>query len=334
MTTNEYKEIELIDFLNIIWKRKWIIVLPTLLCVIAAVVFSILTPPKWEIDSVMLPSKFLLQTEGGQFSEVMFVNPKQIVGQINQSTYDNLIASKLNLDLKSFPRLIAENLRDTSLIRVSIKENDVEQAKKILYLLFEYLQEELDMKAHIEINSIETQIKSDEIEMVKIEKESLASQKKLRIIRKRISEIEKEMSETKMRIEVLEKEQLANMKKEGRTEYESLSMLLFSNEIQQSLRHRDALSELLSSKRIQGENINLGIERSKEEINQIINNISNLDEKKKRINFTQLIKEPTSSRSPVSPKRKLNVIITGLTVFVLFTMLAFFLEYVEIKKNE
>jgi LPS O-antigen subunit length determinant protein (WzzB/FepE family) len=334
MATNESKEIELIDILNIFWKRKLFIVLPTFLCMIAALVIGLLIPPKWEIDAVIQPSKFLLQTEGGGFSEVIFVDPKQIVGQINQSTYDNLIASDLNLDLRDFPEQKAENLENTNLIRIFIWENDVDLAKKIINKLFEYLQKELDNKAHIEIKGMETQIKSAEIEMVKIEKESLTSQKKLKIIRKRISEIDKEMGETKKRIDVLERDQLTNLKKESRTESESLSMLLYSNEVQQSLRYYNTLNEMLSSKKMQEENINLEIEKKKEEINRIQNQIFILNEKKGRVDFTQFIKEPTSSMFPVFPKRMAAVLIVGFSAFILFTLLAFFIDYLEIKKNE
>jgi LPS O-antigen subunit length determinant protein (WzzB/FepE family) len=45
MATNEYKEIELIDILNVIWKRKWLIIIPTLLLVIITAVISFLTHP-------------------------------------------------------------------------------------------------------------------------------------------------------------------------------------------------------------------------------------------------------------------------------------------------
>jgi capsular polysaccharide biosynthesis protein len=309
-------------------------VLPTLLFIIVAVVLNFLLPPKWEIDAVIQPSKFLLQTEGGQFSEVIYVNPKQIVGQINQSTYDSPIATNLDIDLKDFPDLRAENLPDTNLIRVYIRDNDVEKAKKILYRIFEYLQLELDKKAHIDIKDIETQIKSAEIEIVKLEKESLASQKKMRITRKRISEIEKEMGDTKKRIEVLEKEQVANLKMEGRTDIGSLSMLLYSNEIQQSFRYINTLNELLSSKKMQEENFNLEIANKKEEINRTKNRVDILNEKKGRIDFSQFIKEPTSSVTPVYPNKNANILIAGFSAFILFSLLAFFLEYVEVKKNE
>jgi capsular polysaccharide biosynthesis protein len=275
-----------------------------------------------------------MQTETGQFNEVMFVDPNQIIAQINLSSYNDLIASELELGTRRLPKLKAEKVQDTDLVRIFIRENNVDHAKRVLNSLVKHLKRRIDINANIEINKIEAQIKSYNIDILKIEKENIASQKKLRIIKKRIDEIEKEMGKIKMRLDSLENQQLANLKKEKRVESESLSMLLYSNEIQQSLRYHNTLNELMSSKKIDEENINLEIEQNKEEINQLRIDITILNEKKGRVGFTQLIKGPTSSGSPVSPKKKFNIIITGLSVFVLLTLFAFLLEYIKRKKSE
>ncbi len=299
-------EIELIDFLNIIWKRKWLIILSTLFLVIAAGVISFFLPPKWEIDALIQPSKFLVKTGEGKFEENLIIDPKQIASQINQASYNNKIAAELNLDIRKFPKLKAEDLRDPNLVRISLKEKDVEKAKLILLSLFNLLKTEPDEKV--------------DVEMKRIEKEIKANQNKLNIIKQRRKEIEKEMSDIRKRIEALEKEQSLSLKKKNRSESESLAMLLYSNEIQQSLRYHNTLNELLSSKKIEEENLNLKIE--------------NLNERKGRLDYAQLIKEPTSSLFPVSPKKKLIVLITGILSLLIFTMLAFFLEYLEKQKLE
>jgi len=327
---DEYEgEIALMDYLSIIWKRKWLIVIPTLFLVIAVGIISFLLPPKWEIDALIQPSKFLVQTEGGRFEEIVFVNPKQMVGQINEATYNNLIATELNLDVREFPKLKAENLRDTNLVRVSTKEKDAEKAKLILHSLFNHLKRQFDEKADIEIKGVDSDIKSKEIEKLRIGGEIKGNKNKLDIARQRKKDIEREMNDIGKRIEALEKEQQLSLKKENRSESESLAMLLYSNEIQQSLQYYSELNELLSSKKIEEEDINLEIENKKERINQIENEIDNLNERKGRIDYTQLIKEPTSSLYPVSPKKKLNVLIASVLGLMAFTMLAFFLESLE-----
>ena len=366
-------EIELIDFLNILWKRKWLIIFSTLSLVIAVGVISFLLPKKWEIDALIQPGKFLIQTEGGQFEEVVVVDPKQISGQINEATYNNIIANELNIKLIKFPKLSATNLQDTNLVRISIKEKDVEKAKLILNSLFNHLKEQLDKKIEVEIKSIDSQVetkknlikhkelvkkdKLSEIKLNQIDKnitrqEILTAEKKLKISENRVDSIMNELKEVKKRIDELEKQQRKALaeKKEG---IEAISLLLYSNEVQQNLRYYNTLDEKLSNEKITQENLKLltkekneeikqldtRIEKWKTEIDKISNEIENvnteielLSEKKGRIDYAQLIKEPTSSLGPVSPNKKLNVLITGILSLLIFTMLAFFLEYLKTQR--
>jgi len=129
----------------------------------------------------------------------------------------------------------------------------------------------------------------------------------------------------------LEKEQLKVLKKENRTEIESLGMLLYSNEIQQSLRYNDLLNEKLSNEKLKEGNVNSDLQVEYASINKIDNTIVNLKERKGRIDYTKIIKEPTSSIYPVSPRKKLNVLIAGILGLMIFTLLAFFLEYIKRK---
>lgn len=135
-------------------------------------------------------------------------------------------------------------------MRVSTKEKDVEKAKRILHSLFNHLKTQLDEKVNIEMKEIDSQIRSKEIEKLRIDEETKVNKRKLTIISQRKKEIEKEMSEIKKRMEALEKEQRLNLKKDTRSEAESIARLLYSNEIQQSLMNHNTLNELLSSKKI------------------------------------------------------------------------------------
>ena len=371
---SEYEdEIELIDLLNVLWKKKWVIILPTFFCIIAAGVISFLLPPKWEIDAIIVPSKFFIQTEGGQFEEVMVVDPKQLAGQINEASYNHLIAAELNLDIKEFPKLKAENLRDTKLVRVSVREQDVGKAKLILAYLYKHLKIDLDKKVDIEIKGVDTKIATNEsliihkeliikdelneIKLNKIEKNKtqegiLSAKNKLKISESRVNSITEEMKLVKGRIDEIEKQLRGALaqKKEGG---DAISLLLYSNEIQNNLRYYNTLDEKLSIEKITQENLRLlmkenegvikqldtQIEKIKTEIDKIKNEIENvksqielLNQRKGRIDYAQLIKEPTSSLYPVSPRKKLNVLIAGILSLMIFTFLAFFLEY--IRKNK
>ena len=297
------REIELMDFLLILWKRKWFVLLLTLIVTAAAVVFVLISPKRWEVSTVIVPSKFLVQMEGGKFEEFVFVDPKQIAGQINQGSYSSLIVSELNLSLRQIPEIKAENLKDTMLVKISIREKDVEKAKNILRSLLSRLISELNQKADIEIKNTDALIKTN--------------QKKVAVIKQREKAIEIEMENTRKRIEALDAEQRASLKKEKTSEMESLAMLLYSNEIQQSLRYHDTLNELLNSKKIEEEDLNL--------------KIGDLIERKGRIEYAQVKKELSASLNPLMQK-KLIVVAAFLFGLALSVLLAFFLEYLEKSK--
>ena len=159
---NEYEnERELMDYLNVLWKRKWLIIILTFVLVVAVGVGSFFLPRLWEVDAIIMPSKHFFQNQEGQFREYVVDDPKHIAAQINQRTYNSLIIAELNLDIRSFPELNAENLTDTKLVRISIKEKDVEKAKLILYSLFNHLKRDLDKKVDVEIKVIEEEIKAN-----------------------------------------------------------------------------------------------------------------------------------------------------------------------------
>jgi len=352
-------EIELMDIFNVIWKKKWLIILPTFFCVIAAGIISFTLPKVWEVDAILQPSKFLVQTQSGQFQEVLAVSPKQITSQINQGAYSNFIAAELGLNIRNFPEINAETLRDTNLVRISIKEQDVEKAQVILNSLFNHLKRDLDTKIDVELKGIDTEIitneneikkkeidiRSKEIDKAKITQQINSAENKLIISKERVNSIMEEMKAVKGRIEEIEKQQKSTLaeKKEGN---EALSLLLYANEVQNNFRYYNTLDEKLSTEKITQENLSLSIKEKKEEIKQLntqiekfkseideLNNqIELLKEKKSRVDYAQLVKEPTSSISPVSPRKKLNVLIAGILGLMLFTFLAFFLEYIEKNK--
>lgn len=371
----QYDEIELMDFLLLIWKRKWLIILPTLLCVIAAGVISFMLPQKWEVDAIIQPSMLFIQNQQGEFQEVVVTNPNEIVGQINADSYNRLIAAELNVDLRRFPQLKAVNIRNTNLVRISIKEEDIQKAKSILLSLFKHLKVALDRKVDVEMKGIDAkitgnenliklkefnikdtlnEIKLNQIEKNKIKQEILSAENKLKISEERGKNILEEMKAVKQRIDKIEaqqKEALAQ-KKEG---IEAISLLLYSNEVQNNFRYFNILDEKLSNEKIIRENLDLfikkgkesikildtqieklntGIDKIKNEIDNTKNDISLLREKKGQIDYAQLVKEPTSSLYPVSPRKKLNVAIAGILGLMIFTILAFFIEYIKKHKEE
>jgi septal ring factor EnvC (AmiA/AmiB activator) len=195
-------------------------------------------------------------------------------------------------------------------------------------------------ESDIKIKRLEIQSKNIDIE--KNQQEIASAGKKLTISEDRSRSLVDETKYVKGRIDEIEKQQKTTLaeKKGG---VETLGLLLYSNEIQQNFRYYNTLEENLSREKIAQENLrsfirekeqdikNLKnqIERINQEISGIQNNIELISEKKQRIDYAQLVKEPTVSLYPVSPRKKMNVLIAGFLGFFCFSILALFLDYVK-----
>jgi chromosome segregation ATPase len=428
------------DYVEILWKRKWLIIIPTFLITVAIGIWSFMKTPVWEVDAIIQPSKFLSQNAQGEFVEVIVADPKQVAGQINQASYNAIIAAELNIDLRAFPALKAENLKDTKLIRVVIRDSDINRPTKILNSLFRHLKSDFDRRIDVEIKSIDTQIidkesqirgndlsikdkdnlielkklqindryneiktrendikkknndikikeleaQSRDIEKDRIKKEIETDRNKLKISEERQKTIFDEMKSVKIRIEELEKQQqkaLAEKLQGG----EAIALLLYFSQVQENLRYHNALEERLSTEKITQENLMLSIRDKEEQLRQLDNQVSQintqkdtihaeidniqtaiavvkteidkinneivsvrneidkiknsintlksdiqlLNNKKARIDFASLVKEPTPSLYPVAPKKKQNVLIAGFLSLVVFCFLALFLNYLK-----
>ena len=327
------KEVELIDYLNILWKRKWFITVGTLLSVIVAGIISFLIKPVYEIDTIIQPGKFIVENQAGNFGEVVVETPQQIADKINHKSYDVLIAAKLNIDENKLPELKAQSIGDTLLTRIWLEEADVPLGTQVLQALVNLVEEDIDSKIEIELNNIDAKIKADEIEKERRTQQIEISKNMLKIIGQRKMDIAMEMKSVKIKIDELEKEQMAMLKKTNRSDMESLGLLLYSNEIQQSMQSYDLLNEKLKNERLAEENVHSQSLMEQANISKINNTIANLRERKGRIDKTKVVKKPTSSINPVYPKKKRNILMAGVVGFAIFVFMALFISYIKKENN-
>lgn len=263
-----------------------------------------------------------------------------------EGVYDSLIGAELNIEDRKFPKIKAENVRDTNLIRVSVRVKDPQTGRQILMALFNHLKSDFDKKIDVEINGLNTQVEQTknrildiEIEKDKNNKEIESDRNRLKITEQRIASIREEMKSVKTRIDELDKQQQKSLteKREGT---ETLALLLYSNEVQVNLRYFNSLDEKNSAEQMNVNNLLYSIKSKEDEIRKLQNTISNakndiklLEDKKNRIDYTQLVKEPTPSLRPVSPNKKKYVLIAGFLGFCLSVGIVFFREILEKQKK-
>jgi len=109
-------EINLIDYLRVLWKWKWLIIAGTLICAIIAAVISLQMPEVYEISTVIEPGVIGVDNSGSY----TYMNSKNISGKINEGTYNNSIKKLLNINSsKTNLQFKADVGKFTNQIRIS-----------------------------------------------------------------------------------------------------------------------------------------------------------------------------------------------------------------------
>ncbi len=309
----------LADYLSALWKRKWLIMAATIGLMVIVAIISLLTPPVWESDMIIQPAKFLNQTQAGQFIDVLMVDPRQLATAVNQRAYHHQIAKDLNVEPQNLPILLAEFLKDTRLVKVIARSKKPDKAVAVLQKLFLHLQEDLDKKIHIEVDTIDTDIKKNELHIDFLGKEIGILDNKLKILEQREREMLAEKKAASERISRLEKEQ-GEALRTGTGDV--LGQLVYSNVIQQNYQYINSLDDTISDKKIKSEDYVRQKRENEQSINILSNSIKNLVEQKGKYEYTLMIKEPTPPVFPVSPKKKQNVLLAGVLGVMIFSLVA------------
>lgn len=124
--THSNDEISLIEIIEVLWKNKWlIIVLPVLFAVLALVVSQFLTPSYTSHAKIYL----------GNFTNEMYTSPENareviLSNDLLEEVIDDLSLSyELPRDLRK--EVSVETLSETSMIEVSVSNEDAERAQQI-----------------------------------------------------------------------------------------------------------------------------------------------------------------------------------------------------------
>jgi|LGVE01.1.fsa_nt_gb LPS O-antigen subunit length determinant protein (WzzB/FepE family) len=304
-------EINLIDYLKVLWKWKWLIIAGTLICAVAAAVISLQMPKIYEISTVIEPGIAGVKDDGG----FMYIDSvANISGKINGDVYNRKIQKALHLDpLKVKVNFKSAIVKKANVVKVTSQweEKDTGLGMKVTGQLVQLLsndygkiveQRKGDYYKQIfikqsEISKIETQRKDIDkqidVKLNSIEKtlnDIKLQQATLRNIRQRKGELLEEIRGVKDNTEKIVQQRDVLLK--DKNPDKDISLLLYSTTIQQNVAYFNQLSNQIydlgtSEKKIEAEvdklskNINdikTGIERlklSKTEGSQIkINDIN------------------------------------------------------------
>ena len=294
----EEDTIELIDLLRVVWKWKWFIIVFTLACSIVAGIISFSMPKVYEVSMVVEPGVFDIGPDG---KFIYLDSPLNIKSKIDSQAYNSKIYKRLNVDPKKLKlKFKTIHPKDSNTVRIKLEVKDASKGIQATSILFHELVEEYQ---HY-IDSRKSEL-DEKISMNKRKLDNCAGEKNY---------LEKETAIVKANTDRIIQERNMFLKKGGDNP-DKLSLLIYTNIIQQNMSHYNDLNRQLA-----------GVLAK---IVTVKSEMETLKIKRESIENVRLIQPPQSSIYPIKPKKKLNVMLAFVIGLFLSIFLAFFLEYLQ-----
>jgi LPS O-antigen subunit length determinant protein (WzzB/FepE family) len=292
----ENNEFDLVESTRIIWKRRNIIILITVLFVVISSIVSFILPSEYEITTVIEPGTRPIQDSNGQIiEEKPFESPDSIKENILTGAFDREIKGKFNLTENQYPEVKAFVPKNTNLVVISTVSKNPQLSVQLLSEMNRLISMDINRKIEVEKETIESEIKMAEISKAAfIEIGSLVTNQIKNIVSK---------------IDALEKNRNRAF---ASSPDEAMSVLLYSNEIQDQQKYLHVLEEKLANAQTQRDTEVVKIEHLRVKLSQIKSTITR--------------KEPFVPEKPVSPRKALIISVFSLLGLLGSIMFVFILE--------
>jgi capsular polysaccharide biosynthesis protein len=322
-------EIKLIDLLRIIWKWKYLIVGGTTVCAVAALVITLMMPKIYRIETVIRPG-ILSIGEGG--IQKYIDTPENIKALIETGAFDKKIldsfAESNTAEMPGELRFKATLPKSSSTLKINYDTAHVEQGIAVLKLLGEFLIEEYGNIVGFFQNEIDRDIKIGMAGIQKINTMKRSHRAVIESIAKRIQELENDIGFINKNTAYLNKER-NNLLTKGKDESNILSLVLYSNTIQQNLQLSNDYKSEINNFKLNRETELQQISELENELQAKLAEIDNLKMRKSVIQNIQIIQKPYSSKYPIKPKKSLYIITAVLAAIFAMVFLSFVFEYLN-----
>ncbi len=305
-------EIELIDYLRVIWKWKYLILFGTLVCGLIATIISLKMDKVYSINMVLRPG---ILSIGGEGKNVYIDSPQNIKALIESGTFDSSILNFLkdiNKDIKTdkVPKKIdfkIDILKNSDTIKIQYDTSDIKQGmdiqnylSKLLLEMYSksvlYFKNEFNMKVKLKnqnISKLTNQVskKKNNISSIIGDSKSKLNQKDNKIailisekkarknqvinLKQRISDVEIEISRIAKNTDLLIEERNKFLSS-TRNEDNIISAVIYSNTIQQNIGYLNSLRSTINNANYQIYQEELGIEKIENGIKDLENEKENL----------------------------------------------------------
>ena len=325
-------EIALIDLLRVLWKWKWMIIMITFVCMVAAGVFSFMMPKLSKVFMTIEPGIIRLDENGGL---IHLDSSENMKAKIESGIYNSRILKNLNIDPRETQvKFKAANPKGTNLINISSEWTQDQMAtgiKALEQLLIELSHNYEDI-VQAKTKGIDSEILFN-LSSIQGKKNQIDSQ--LAIL-KNIKARENKLNQELMTLNDDTEKIIQQRDKilEGKTGEDNILPLLYLTAVQQNITNFNQLNNQFNELKSKEDEIPANVEQLKQDINNINMKIDRLNIKKSYIKNIKLIGKPEASTSPVKPKKELNIALAGVVGFMLAVFIAFFAEYIKKSKEK
>ena len=330
------EEVELIDYLRVIWKRKYLIVAGTLLCSVGAAVTTLWKPMQkmYRIDVVIQPAIVGVDESGKNVYVDSGENIKAIIeaATFNQEILSNSDESRSKGVAKSIKPEV-NVLKHSNALKVSCETSNLELGLRALNRLTELSLKKYTERVAYFQDKYETQIGFKKNDVSDCEAKRRAAERNIKNIQKRIDELKSQIAFVKKDTSSLIQER-DNLLKNNKDKGNIVSAILYTNTVQQNLELQNSYRQQLTdyiTRRVKEE---ARADELKGELNRLLEEVKGLESKKQNVRNMEILQSPSSSPYPVKPKMKLNVMLATITGLLVMLFLAFFLEYVQKHRPE
>jgi len=257
-------EVTLADYLRVLWKWKWLIVIGTLVIVVSTVAFVYQLPRVYEVSAVIEPGLAGLNDRGDR---LYLDNVDNITSKINEKTYNRKIAEELKLEPEEWPvwpEAKTDRRTKSNIARVTLESpmDQTDRGKEVLSSLIRMVASDYEKEGNYnrfrcqeQITLKRSDLKNNEskkkdidrqieirLNAVKMKKNEIrALNDRLDVMSKRIEELYIETGNVKAntdQIISLRKDQLS--KPAG---VDAVALLLYANTIQQNIAYFNSIND-------------------------------------------------------------------------------------------
>lgn len=295
-TETEYEEINLMNYLKVIIKRKRLILGLFLISVVAVGVYSFFVTPKiYEINTVLEAS--------GQ--EVILME------KIKSGIY----WEKLGIPERECPKIKTENPLNTNLVIIKIESAQPPKVKNVLEELNNFIVAESQERIKLQKESMENEITMTASAIKLIEKDIeitkgdiIRAEEEIKRVENKIIYTEEEKKILEAKVEALEKILASEQTLGAGTQFALFSTRERLAEKKQEI---EDLYLKVNSQKAEKENLGAKIKSLERDIENTNIKINFLKASLEELKPIRILKTPSISEGPIKPRPLLNLIIAG-----------------------